>query len=55
MESLKILIPTDFSVQAEYAYVMVQKLAEKIDVEVHFLHVLSVPVYRPLNFWTKWG
>lgn len=43
MESLKILIPTDFSVQAEYAYVMVQKLAEKIDVEVHFLHVLSVP------------
>lgn len=43
METLKILIPTDFSVQAEYAYVMVQKLAEKINVDVHFLHVLSVP------------
>jgi len=27
-EKLKILIPTDFSVQAEYAYLMVRKLAE---------------------------
>ncbi len=43
MESLKILIPTDFSVQAEYAYLMVKKLEEKISVEVHFLHVLNVP------------
>lgn len=43
MESLKILIPTDFSVQAEYAYLMVMKLEEKIPVEVHFLHVLNVP------------
>lgn len=40
---IKILIPTDFSVQAEYAYLMVKKLAEKVDVEVHFLHVLNVP------------
>ncbi|BDQ11124.1 universal stress protein [Sediminibacterium sp. TEGAF015] len=43
METLKILIPTDFSVQVEYAYIMVQKLAAKINVDVHFLHVLSVP------------
>ncbi len=43
MESLKVLIPTDFSVQAEYAYLMVKKLEEKIPVETHFLHVLSVP------------
>jgi len=43
MEKLKILIPTDFSVQAEYAYLMVKKLANKIPVEVHFAHVLSVP------------
>lgn len=43
MESLKILIPTDFSVQAEYAYLMVKKLEEKIPVDVHFLHVLNVP------------
>lgn len=43
MERLKILIPTDFSVQAEYAYLMVQKLEEKTPVDVHFLHVLNVP------------
>lgn len=43
MESLKVLIPTDFSVQAEYAFLMVKKLEEKIPVEIHFIHVLSVP------------
>ncbi|MFN4121936.1 MAG: universal stress protein [Flavobacteriales bacterium] len=43
MKKLKILIPTDFSVQAEYAYLMVKKLAEKAEVETHFLHVLNVP------------
>ena len=43
MESLKILIPTDFSVQAEFAYLMVKKLEEKVAIEVHFLHVMGVP------------
>lgn len=43
MEKLKVLIPTDFSVQAEYAYLMVKKLEEKIETEIHFLHVLDVP------------
>jgi nucleotide-binding universal stress UspA family protein len=43
MESLKILIPTDFSVQAEFAYLMVKKLEEKIPVDIHFLHVMNVP------------
>jgi nucleotide-binding universal stress UspA family protein len=43
MEKIKILIPTDFSIQAEYAYLMVKKLEEKINVDVHFLHVLVVP------------
>lgn len=43
MESLKVLIPTDFSVQAEYAYLMVKKLEEKTPIEIHFLHVLNVP------------
>lgn len=43
METLKVLIPTDFSVQAEYAYLMVKKLEEKIVTEVHFIHVLDVP------------
>jgi nucleotide-binding universal stress UspA family protein len=43
MESLKILIPTDFSVQAEYAYHMVKKLAPMARLDIHFLHVLDVP------------
>ncbi|MBL7920728.1 MAG: universal stress protein [Bacteroidia bacterium] len=43
MEKLKVLIPTDFSVQAEYAYLMVKKLEEKIETEIHFIHVLDVP------------
>ena len=43
METLKVLIPTDFSVQAEYAYLMVKKLEEKISVEIHFIHVMDVP------------
>jgi nucleotide-binding universal stress UspA family protein len=43
MEKLKILIPTDFSVQAEFAYLMVKRLEEKIATEIHFVHVLPVP------------
>jgi len=43
MESLKILIPTDFTVQAEFAYLMVKKMEEKTAVDIHFLHVLDVP------------
>jgi nucleotide-binding universal stress UspA family protein len=43
MESLKLLIPTDFSVQAEYAYLMVKKLQGKTVLDIHFLHVLQVP------------
>lgn len=43
MDSLKILIPTDFSVQAEFAYLMVKKLEEKTNIDIHFLHVLNVP------------
>ena len=41
--TLKILIPTDFSVQADYAFIMVQNLAKKADLDITFLHVLSVP------------
>ena len=49
MESLKILIPTDFSVQAEFAYLMVKKLEEKTAIEIHFLHVLDVPDTVTMN------
>lgn len=40
---IKIIIPTDFTVQGDYAYVMVQNLAKKMPLEVTFLHVLNVP------------
>jgi nucleotide-binding universal stress UspA family protein len=43
MEKIKILIPTDFSVQAEYAYLMVKKISDKITTEITFLHVMNVP------------
>jgi nucleotide-binding universal stress UspA family protein len=43
MEKLKILIPTDFSVQAEYAYLMVKKMEEEVETDICFLHVLAVP------------
>lgn len=43
METIKILIPTDFSIQAEYAYLMVKKLAEKLPIEVHFAHIMNMP------------
>jgi rhodanese-related sulfurtransferase/nucleotide-binding universal stress UspA family protein len=40
---LKILIPTDFSVQADYSYLMARKLEEHLSVDIHFLHVMDVP------------
>lgn len=49
MEQLKILIPTDFSVQAEYAYLMVKKFEEKMNTEIHFLHVMNVPDTVSIN------
>lgn len=49
MGNLKILIPTDFSVQAEFAYLMVKKLEEKTAIEIHFLHVMDVPDTVTMN------
>lgn len=40
---LKVLIPTDFSVQADYSYLMARKLEEHLSVDIHFLHVMDVP------------
>jgi nucleotide-binding universal stress UspA family protein len=42
-DKFKVLIPTDFSVQAEYAYLMVNNLEKKVDIDIHFLHILEVP------------
>jgi nucleotide-binding universal stress UspA family protein len=49
METLKILIPTDFSVQVEYAYLMVKKLESMATLDVHFLHVMVVPDTVSMN------
>lgn len=43
MNVLKVVIPTDFSVQAEYAFLLVKRLEEKVPMEVHFLHIMNVP------------
>lgn len=49
MDRLKILIPTDFTVQAEFAYLIVKKLEEKTPVDIHFLHVMQVPDTVTMN------
>lgn len=43
METLRILIPTDFSEQATYAWHMVESWKEKLPLEIHFLHILKAP------------
>lgn len=40
---LKVLIPTDFSVQADFSYLLVRNLEEHLSVDIHFLHVLDFP------------
>lgn len=40
---IKVLIPTDFSVQADFSYLMVLKLEEHLSVDIHFLHVIDAP------------
>ncbi len=48
-KKVKVLIPTDFSVQGEYAYIMVKNLSDKLDMEIMFLHVLSAPDTVSMN------
>lgn len=40
----KILVPTDFSVQAEYALHVAAQLAKKYNSEIYLLHMLELPV-----------
>ena len=44
MEKLKIIIPTDFSVQADFAYVMVKKMEHtlKLVQQIHFMEVIQL-------------
>ena len=49
MEKLKVLIPTDFSLQAEFAGQMAGKLSEWADVELHYIHVIHLPSHISLS------
>jgi len=40
---LKVLLPTNFSVQASYAQILLEKLAQHIPIECHLAHVLPFP------------
>jgi nucleotide-binding universal stress UspA family protein len=43
MEKIKVLIPTDFTVQAEFAYILIDNLSKTSSMEIHFLHVMNFP------------
>ena len=40
----KILVPIDFSEQAEFAAKVAARIAKKTNCEIHFLHMLEIPV-----------
>ena len=47
----KILVPTDFSDQAENALKVAAQLARKHNCEIYLLHILEIPLHKvdPLN------
>jgi len=45
----KILIPTDFTVQAEFSFTLAKQLTEIVPMEIHFLHVMSIPETVTVN------
>ncbi len=55
MESLKILIPTDFSVQAEFAYLMVKKLEEKTQRRYSFFACIECTGYRNYGWQRRYS
>jgi len=40
---LKVLVPTDFTLQSDYALIILQRMSERLPLEIHFLHVLNFP------------
>ena len=42
----KILVPTDFSKQADYALSVASQLAKKYDGEIYLLHMLELPLHQ---------
>jgi nucleotide-binding universal stress UspA family protein len=49
MDVFRILIPTDFSEQAAYAYGLVRQLNSIVPLEVHLLHILPLPDTVSIN------
>jgi nucleotide-binding universal stress UspA family protein len=43
MSTLKILIPTDFSMQSDFAGLMAKRLKNWLDMELHFIHIIHLP------------
>jgi nucleotide-binding universal stress UspA family protein len=41
--ALKVLLPTNFSVQATYAQILLQQLAKNVALDIHLAHVLPFP------------
>lgn len=41
-----ILVPTDFSIQAENALKVASQLAQKYNCEIHLLHMLELPLHK---------
>ena len=41
--ALKVLLPTNFSVQASYAQILLEQLAKKVKLDIHLAHVLPFP------------
>lgn len=42
-KALKVLLPTNFSVQASYAQILLEQLAKKVELDIHLAHVLPFP------------
>lgn len=42
-KALKVLLPTNFSVQASHAQILLAQLAKKVSLEIHLAHVLPFP------------
>ncbi|MCC5918198.1 MAG: universal stress protein [Cryomorphaceae bacterium] len=49
MEPIKILLPTDFSPQAEHALVLARKIAEKVPANLELLHIIPCRTEARLN------
>jgi nucleotide-binding universal stress UspA family protein len=43
MSKIKVLIPTDFSMQSDFAGLMAKKLAGWLELELHFIHIIHLP------------